>query len=44
MKTTNRDKNFTPIFAAPEQHLGEKISLKADIWALGIIIYNVFTN
>lgn len=38
------DRRFTPAFASPEQLAGENISATSDVYALGIILYDLVTN
>jgi serine/threonine-protein kinase len=35
---------FTPIYASPEQLLGDAVSIRSDVFQLGVLIYEVLTG
>lgn len=35
---------FTPMFAAPEQIVGDRVDFGADVYAVGVILYLLFTH
>jgi serine/threonine protein kinase len=41
---SKRAPGYTPGYAAPEQLKGEKLTEKADSWALGLVLYETITG
>ncbi len=35
---------YTPLFASPEQVVGDRVDFRADLYAMGVILYMLFTH